>query len=201
MLDARSPLRAHLRPGRYGTQASAPRIVLGERRLGTLLCVSGWREDFEACASVLLRELGFAELGRFDRAQEAGDAVAYRIAPERILLRFTNPARWNAARSFDPARLCLLDLSHSRSVITIAGPAAIELLMRVVAIDLDPAVFPIGSFAQTGLHSVPVLLHLPQPGSAAADFELHVPSSFAGAIWELLAEHACAFGYAVGEPG
>ena len=162
---------------------------------------SPWRADFAAAAAALPRALGFAGLGRFDVAEQAGTALAFRIAPERILVRLANRARWEeTASSFDLARLCVLDMSHSRSVVAISGGAAADLLARLLAIDLDASVFGAGRFAQTGLSGIPVLLHRSAGEGAAADFELYVPSSFAAAVWDLLSEHARPFGYVVSEP-
>ena len=50
------------------------------------------------------------------------------------------------------------DLSESRVRFALDAPDAWKALMGAVPIDLDPAVFKVGAFAQTGIHHTPVLL-------------------------------------------
>jgi len=75
----------------------------------------------------------------------------------------------------------------------IEGPAARALLGRLLAIDLDPRVFPLRGFAQTGIHHVAGLLL-----RASEDrYEFLVPRTFAASTWEVLIDVARSFGYDV----
>jgi heterotetrameric sarcosine oxidase gamma subunit len=171
--------------------------VLSERPLGTLVQLSGWRDSFEAAASAVLRRLGFAGVGEFDRAQVVVDGVAFRIAPERVLLHLASPSVWQPiAAGVDPALTPVLDLSHARTLVTVAGDDAPALLGRVLPIDFDGTAFPPGHFAQSAIHAVAMLVHRPAVPSAAG-FEVYLPRSFAASIWNVLAGNATPFGYRV----
>jgi sarcosine oxidase gamma subunit len=70
-----------------------------------------------------------------------------------------------------------------------------------VVIDLDPSVFGVGRFAQSGLHAVPVLLHRRADADPAADFARLVPRSLVASVWEFVTESAAPFGYLVESHG
>jgi sarcosine oxidase gamma subunit len=60
-----------------------------------------------------------------------------------------------------------------------------------VAIDVDPMVFPIGGFAQTGIHHVAGLLL-----RASEDrYEFLAPRTYAASSLEVLLDAARSFGY------
>jgi heterotetrameric sarcosine oxidase gamma subunit len=201
MPELRSALAAALRPGRFGAGSGEPALALSERPLGTLIQLSGWRDTFEAAAGAVLQRLGFAGIGDFDRAQDTAAGVAFRIAPERVLMRLTSFDAWQAvAAGIDPALTPVLDLSHSRGLLAIAGGDASALLARLLPIDFDEAAFPPGHFVQSGIHSVAVLVHRPVvPGAAV--FEIYLPRSYAASVCNLIAESAAPFGYRVDAPG
>jgi sarcosine oxidase subunit gamma len=82
-------------------------------------------------------------------------------------------------------------LSHSRVRIAIEGAPVREVLAKGIAIDLHPAAFPVGRFAQTGLHHTGILLER----RGADRFELMVLRTFAASIWAWLVDAALPFGY------
>ena len=86
MPELHSALAAHLRAGRFGA-AGEPRLILSERPLGVLMQLAGWRDSFEQAARPVLARLGLDGIGSFDRAQASDKALAFRIAPERLLLQ------------------------------------------------------------------------------------------------------------------
>ena len=87
----------------------------------------------------------------------------------------------------------VLDLSHARTCIRIAGPAARDLLARHVTIDLRPRSFAEGQAVTTAVGSLAVFL-LARPEG----FDLIVFRSFALALWEELLVSAEQFGAEVG---
>jgi heterotetrameric sarcosine oxidase gamma subunit len=196
MPELRSALASVLRPGRFGAGTGAPSLVLSEQPLGTLIQLSGWRDSFADAAGALLTRLGFAGTGGFETAQEAPAGTAFRVGPERVLLRLTSPVAWHGvAAGIDAALSPALDLSHSRTLIAIAGPDVPALLARLLPIDFDAASFPPGRFVQSAIHSVAVLVH--RPVAADAAFAVYLPRSYAVSVWDLLTESAAPFGYRV----
>jgi heterotetrameric sarcosine oxidase gamma subunit len=193
MAEQRSALASVLRPGRLGAGAGEPGVVLAEAPIGALIQVSGWRDSFKQAVGALLQRLGFSGVGSFDTAGQAAGGVAFRIAPERVLLHLASPESWRAvAEEIDAAATPVLDLSHSRTRIVITGADAAALLARLLPIDFDEAAFPPGHFVQSAIHGAGVLVH-----RHAARFEVFVPRSFAVAIWEVMAESAAPFGYRI----
>ena len=196
MPELRSALAGHLKPGRFG--AADETLIISERPLGTLIQLSGWRDSFEGAARPLLARLGFDGVGAFDRAQASGTALAFRIAPERVLLRLTSVNDWAAiARDVDAAVTPALDLSHSRALIRVAGGAAPDLMARLMPIDFDADVFTPGRFVQSGIHSTAVLAHRADGGAGAPAFDIYMPRSFAASLWDFVTDTALPLGFRV----
>lgn len=200
MPELRSALTGHLRPGRFGAAGDAP-LVLSERPLGVLVQLAGWRDSFEDAASPLLAGLGFEGFGSFDRAQISPKALAFRIAPERVLLRL-QAADWAAIEGgIDPARTPFLDLSHSRTLLRVAGAQAPDLLARLMPIDFDAQDFTPGRFVQSGIHTVSVLVHRDDDEADAPVFDIYMPRSFAVSLWDFITQAAMPLGLRVDAGG
>ena len=198
MPEFRSPLAACFLPGRYGAGTGDAPLTLGEMPLGALFQIAGWPQNFATKARTILGELGFVGIGDYATAQRAPGAIAFRIAPERILVRLFHPGAWGAViAAADPVETPILDLGHSRTVMQIAGPAAKELLVRLLPLDLDEGVFTPNQFAQTGLHGVSVLLYRADDTPAALVYDLYVPYTWTRTVWDMLRECAAPFGYRV----
>lgn len=198
MPEFRSPLSACYLPGRYGAGTGDAPLTLGEMPLGALFQIAGWPQSFATKAGAILSALGFAGIGEYATAQRAPGAIAFRIAPERILVRLFSPeARDAVIAAADPVETPILDLGHSRTVMRIAGPAAKELLARLLPLDLDEGVFTAGRFAQTGLHGVSILLYRADDTPAAPVYDLYVPYTWARTVWDMVRECAAPFGYRV----
>jgi sarcosine oxidase subunit gamma len=84
-------------------------------------------------------------------------------------------------------------LSHSRTRICIEGAAAREVLVTGIPLDLHPGIFRRDSFAMTGVHHTPVLLHR----SGKERYELWFLRTFAAWLWDWLIDAALPFGYEV----
>ena len=94
-----------------------------------------------------------------------------------------------ARPTLDAADGTVLELSHARTAIHVSGPKALDLMARMVPLDLRPAAFPEGSVANTGLHHVGVTI-LARDGG----FDILVLRSFGLTVWETLVESAAQFG-------
>lgn len=194
MPEIRSPLTSHIKPGDYGASfdGSAP-LALSECPPGTLVQIAGW-QDFPEATAPALKALGFDGPGDYRTVQTVGLASCFRIAPDKLLLCHQISETLNASlENLEPARAPVLDLSHARWLIEIRGPAVEALLARLATIDFSLPEFPEGTFAQTGIHHVSVLFHR----ISVEKFQIYVPITWVGSIWDLLCETATPFGYRV----
>lgn len=119
-----------------------------------------------------------AELPEIDARSAGPDEwllVSDAIAPESLARDLAVLAGGRAA---------FVDQSDGRVVMRIAGPQVRRILAKCTAVDLHPARFPVG-------HAVPAMVchvaaHLARTG--AESFEIVVPRSFAGTVFEEIAE-------------
>ncbi len=122
----------------------------------------------------------------------AGDVRLYRTGPEQYWLRAPDERTVAALSSaLDPRAGAVTPLSSSRALVSIEGAAARDVLAKGLAIDLDPAVFRVGQFAQTGLHHVGILVER----RTEQGFDLYFPRTFAVTLLEWLTDAALPFGY------
>ncbi len=187
MVERASALAGHNAPRQFGlTGASGPGIRLSERPLASLWLIAAWPER--------LAETGIAaaKAAGVDAAPGPGACVT---GPGGALLR-AEPLKWLLASEDEIARPALdaangtvLDLGHARTVIHVSGPNALDLMARMVPLDLRPAAFPEGSVANTGLHHVGVTIAARDGG-----FDIFVLRSFGLAVWEMLTLSAAQFG-------
>lgn len=77
-------------------------------------------------------------------------------------------------------------LSHSRTRIALAGAPAREVLAKLVPLDFHPKAFAPGSFAMTGLHHTPVLIHC----TGQTSFDIYALRTFAMSVWDAIADAA-----------
>lgn len=127
-------------------------------------------------------------------AATAGDHLIMRIAQDQYWVLGGESGLDARLRSAIPADAgCVTSLDGARTRLLIEGRSARALLGRLVAIDLDPSVFPMGGFAQTGIHHVAGLLL-----RASEDrYEFFAPRTFAASTWEVLLDAAHSFGYEI----
>jgi heterotetrameric sarcosine oxidase gamma subunit len=127
------------------------------------------------------------------RASKIGNRLVFRIAPDQYWVLGGDESALEARlRTAIPADAgCVTSLDGARTHLFVEGPRALDLLSRLVPIDLHPTVFPPGGFAQTGIHHVAGLLL-----KANEDrYEFFAPRTFAAFIWEVLIDAARPFGY------
>lgn len=189
MLDALSPLSREAVSGHHGADGT-PGVTLSNRALLGLWQVAGW-DGFEAAVLPVLAKLGIKEVGDYRKAQQAKDVRTWRIAPDRVLIETDTDL--SGVGSDD---LAVLDLGHARTVITLSGPAARDVLMQLVAIDLGPQAFIDGEFVQTGIHHVSVLIQCTGENS----FDILVPGTWAASVWHVIHENALPHGLVIEGP-
>ena len=203
MVEFRSALASKLIPGRFGANNAEPTVTLWEPTLGHLFQVAGWPDQFDISVQPVLSALGFTGDTRVGHALVSGEQRVFRLAPERILIRSDNTAAWDlASGAADSGALALLDLSHARVRFRIEGASAPDLLARLASLDFFPGAFVEESFALTGLHTVPVMIHRLEGDADAPRYDLYVPYSWAASLWDYICQSALPLGYeaVVSEP-
>lgn len=188
MLDHRSPLDATLIPGRFGATSETP-VTLGQRPLRDLWQLAGW-SDFATAATPVLGTLDFAELGDYRAAQIVNGRTLWRVAPDKIWIEGVGASDLKA---YAGDNLAVLDLSHSRTVLTINGAKARDLLAMMCSVDLSSDAFFPGDFVQSGMAQTAVLV---QCVSETA-FEVLVPITWAASLWDALCLTATPLGYVI----
>ncbi len=194
MFEQASALEKALAAGGHAGSNGATALRLGMRRNWHLLQLGTYADRTEALNAALLATLGVALPVSSSAVLRHGRHQLYRIAADQYWIvtgDSTVPAALAKALPADVASLTAL--SHARVRIALQGSAAVALLGKLVAVDLRPQSFAVGSFAQTGLHHVGVLLERLGPDS----FELYVLRTFAASTWEWLLDAALPFGYEV----
>ena len=120
----------------------------------------------------------------------AGNHLIFRIAPDQYWILGGEPALEERLRTAIPSDAgCVTSLEGARTHLFVEGPRARALLSRLVAIDLHPTVFPVGGFAQTGIHHVAGLLLRANEDR----YEFFALRTFAAFTWEVLVDAARPF--------
>jgi heterotetrameric sarcosine oxidase gamma subunit len=187
MVERASALEGHNAPRQFGLVGpGGPGIRLSERHLTSLWLIAAWPERLAETGAAAAKAAGV------DTAPGPGSSAA---GTGGTLLRI-EPLKWLLASEDEIARPALvatdgtvLELSHARTVIHVSGSAALDLMARMVPLDLRPAAFPEGSVANTGLHHVGVTIAARDGG-----FDIYVLRSFGLAVWEILVLSAAQFG-------
>ncbi len=84
----------------------------------------------------------------------------------------------------------MLHLSHARVRVSVHGDKAVEALSKLYALDFRPAAFAPNSFALTGHHHIPCLLHRLD----AQHFHAYYFTTYARGRIDLPADAALEFG-------
>ena len=187
MVERASALEGHNTPRQFGLVGSGgPGIFLSERRIASAWLVAAWprRLAVTGAASAIAAGVSTAP-GPGASATGAGGTLL-RVEPLKWLLisehEITDPP-------LDAADGTVLELSHARTVIHVTGPNVLDLMARMVPLDLRLASFPEGSVANTTLHHLGVTI-LARDGG----FDILVLRSFGLALWRILIDSAAQFG-------
>ena len=192
MFEARSAL-AQVLPasGRDGADGGR-RLQLGEVAAGSLVQVGLYPGQAERVAGATAALLGTVLPDSPTRAAMHGVHTLFRIARDQLLIRTPDAMLARGLRqAVPPDAASVTALDGARTAIAIAGPAARELLARLVAVDLHPSVFAVGDFAQTPIHHVGGLLYRMAPER----YEFLALRTYAIDTWEVIEDAARVFGY------
>lgn len=151
---------------------SAAGCTLEPLALGPMAAIQPWPGRTPAVDTALKsRGLGFPAPGR-----------SLEVADTRILWAGRDTAFLIGTAPPDLTDAAVIDLTDGWVGMTLAGAAAVEVLARLVPMDLRPATFGEGATARTLLNHVPALI-LRRGG----DFEILVPASYARTAWHEIA--------------
>jgi len=199
--------------GGAATDAGAAEVILGEVGDLALYQIAAWPDRVDVVGKIAARAAGVAAAPGPGRAVEAAESAAINSAaatdakmatsaesakstvpesPPPALLRI-EPLKWwligaPLAPDIGPQQGAVLDLSHARTRLRIAGPRAAEFLNRHLPLDLRAAAFPEGAVASSQLHHVGVTLWRSRRG-----YELFIPRGYALSVWEVLLQTAAQF--------
>jgi heterotetrameric sarcosine oxidase gamma subunit len=175
--------------------AADPAVRLGEVADNQLLHIGAYPGAAARVAASASTVLGGALPDSPVRTATAGNHLMFRIAPDQYWVSGrsepTLEARLRAAIPADAG--CVTSLDGARTHLFVEGPRARELLGRLVPIDLHPTAFPVGGFAQTGIHHVAGLLLRANEDR----YEFFALRTFAAFTWEVLVDAARPFGYEI----
>lgn len=201
MPEQQSALAASYKVGQIGAVQGAPSVEIHERLAPSLVQISGWPNSFNSTCEKLQAALNIEMPDDLKHAVSDRDRSVFRVGPERLWL--TGPSDDQALQSFDESILgeegCVTDISHSRTLIRISGPATRTLLNRGLPVDLDNDLFPVGAFAQSAIHHIPVLVHRTESEDQCCVFDVYISREYAVTFWEWLIEAAQALGAQVTE--
>lgn len=193
MLEARSQLASHVKPGRYGS-GDSPGVALSEVRGRSIVQAAGWPDSFDTVSTRLASAAGGTVPNAFGIASVADTVTTIWAGAERLWFTADDPAlmkRFDGVVTDEEA--VLLDLSDSRTILRIKGTVARNVLAKGIAIDLHTDAFPVQAIAHTMVEHAGVLLHRVGPEA----FELYAPRSYSVNMWHWLTVSAEEFGYEV----
>lgn len=182
MVDRISALHGHYNVGRFGVEGETG-VILEDMQGLVLHQIVAWPDTLAAVATKSAQVAG---------TQNAPGPCAAESGSNGTLLRI-EPLKWwvigTEAPELSSDEGSTLDLSHSRTHLSIAGAQATIFLNRYMPIDLRQVSFPVGSVASTAMHHVGVTLWRSEHG-----YELFIPRGFARALWEVFQSTAAQFG-------
>lgn len=209
MLERRSALAAVLDPALSpvvpgplpaGTQPPpAPPHRLGEARASALLQVAGFRSTMPHVEAVLARVTGLtppASVGPVAQSAAQNNQPPqfrlFRTGARQfwLLTRGSSDVEAKLRAAIPSAMGALTPLSSARTRLYVEGPRARDILAKGIAVDLDPAAFPVDRFVLTGLDHTPVLLYR----SMEDRYELWAMRTFARTLWDWLTDAALEYG-------
>ncbi|MCP3954395.1 MAG: aminomethyl transferase family protein, partial [Desulfobacterales bacterium] len=95
---------------------------------------------------------------------------------------------------FDNWDFHLVNLTDAMGVINLSGPNARKVLAKVVDSDLSNAVFPFARYREFHIQDAIFVRAMRLGFVGELSYELHVPSSYMPAVWDLIKEAGAEFG-------
>ena len=153
-------------------------LRMGEARGFSLIQAAGNLKAIAEVAGPLPEKVGIAMAG--------GGRTVMRTGPEQFW--FVGPESDDLASRL-ANRCAVTPLSHSRTRMFLEGAPARDVLAKGIPLDFHESVFKPATFAQTGLHHTPVLVHC----VSETRFEVYALRTFSVSIWHWFADAALEF--------
>jgi sarcosine oxidase subunit gamma len=164
--------------------------LLWERQAGTQLVIRGNASQGEFAAAVL--ETLALELPVTPKTAHAGSAgTLLWLGPDEwlavMVAEYDGKFGARLGEALGQVHHAVVDVSHSRAAIGLAGPNAREVLMKGTNIDLHPRQFGPGNCIQAHLGRCHMLLHQLDDGPS---YDIYIHRSFAVYAWKWLEDAA-----------
>ena len=173
------------------------RVVLGERRIRGMLALRG-DGGSAAFRDAVVSATGLQPVVEPLKSVRQRDVTMLWLGPDEWLVVMPDRRLGRIARTLraalDGQHAALTDVSHSRTVFALSGPAARAVLAKGCPLDFHPRAFPPGRCARSTLAKCQALIHLVNP---KPEFEIHVARSFAEYAWTWLEDAAGEYGVAI----
>ncbi len=184
------------------TRSGQLQVHLRVRTLSNLTHISTWSSAIGALSSALHRALDCAPPLHTGQLVTCSLGTLMRSGPyEFLLVGDTDQPpsdRVTLLRQHIGADTgAVLDLSHARVRVSVHGEQAVQALSKLYALDFRPEGFENNSFALTGHHHIPCLLHRLD----AQHFHAYYFTTYARGQIDLLRDAALEFGVDVTQAG
>ena len=171
-------------------------VVLGESAHRTIINIRGDSSD-PAFLNAVKTITGVDLPIKANTANEAGDTAILWLGPTEWWV-VAAPDRSDALvpalrQAFQGQHTAVIDVSESRTVITISGPKARDLLARGVSLDLHPRAFGPGQCAQTSMSKTNIVMHQVDDKPS---YDIYVLKSFSDYLFRWSEQIARDFGLA-----
>ena len=184
MADRLSPL-SHVRLAPGSQDRGVERAYLSYPKPGSIVQIAAWPDNAGIVQATVEEAIG-VKAPNLGHAVRHGDVTAAAPAPGRFLLSSGETDLAQRFAAMPVAHGTVTDLSHARTIMSIAGSDVVEVLLQHVAIDLDVTAFPPSRVAQTQIHHIDVLIHRVEE----SHFDIWVFRSFAESL-----AHWLSYGY------
>ena len=176
--------------------AAGAGVTLRERGPRGQLCLRGAPEpEFTAAVKQVF---GIEPPLRAGTTGGHGDRTLFWLGPDEWLAVFGDQELDRMIAELREAlasrQAAVVDVSHARAIISVAGPRARQVLQKGCPLDLHPSRFRAGACAPSKFARCHVLLH--QSDDVPA-YDLYVPRSFARYLWAWLEDAAAEYGLAI----
>jgi sarcosine oxidase subunit gamma len=192
------PFRGALAPGRFGIATEQP-VRISARRYA-LVQLTARRGQAEPLVTSIRGAFGL-QLPKPGIASSAGEQTALWMQPDSWLLMAPAGPEGQLARAVQRVAGTfgsVVDQTHGRVVLSLAGDRAREVLARLCRIDLHPRVFGPGRVAATSVAELSCLVF---QRDARPSFDVIVSASYAGWFLDAVTHAAASVGYEVPDGG